>query len=264
MIPLIEKDKELFAVTCRIMDFDGTYTASAVRTIKYTKGWISNLYLDPAENEIKYTLYPGGGAAIFRTSYFNALNGFDTLYRPAYAEDLDLGTRAWQRNWKTIYHPKAILYHREGGTINDQFKKDKLEQTMYRNHILWMIKNGRYPAFIFWFFLKLPYRMVYNFLYNKNQYKALLQSFRIFGAAFRGRRMAVINCGEKQGMDQPVKSTLYWHEFLTVIPYLCRTFFYIMGAFLIIRIILPSSFIKKKVEDCDYALPQQYQTGLQY
>ena len=31
LIPLIEKDKELFAVACRIMDFDGSYTASAVR-----------------------------------------------------------------------------------------------------------------------------------------------------------------------------------------------------------------------------------------
>ena len=198
LIPLIEKDKGLFAVTCRIMDFEGTYTASAVRTIKYTKGWISNLYLDPNENEVKYTLYPGGGAAIFRTTYFNSLDGFDSLYRPAYAEDLDLGTRAWQRNWKTIYDPRAILYHREGGTINDQFKKDKLEQTIFRNHILWMIKNGRYPAFIFWFFLKLPYRMVYNFLFNKNQYKAILHSFRNFGAAFRGRRMAVINVKNKE------------------------------------------------------------------
>ncbi len=192
LIPLIEKDKELFAVACRIMDFDGSYTASAVRTIKYSKGWIYNLYLDPAENEIKYSLYPGGGAAIFRTAYFNLLEGFDSLYRPAYAEDLDLGTRAWQRNWKTIYHPQAILYHREGGTINDQFKKDKLEQTIVRNHILWMIKNGRYPAFIFWFFLKLPYRLAYNFLFNKNQYKALLQSFPNMGAAFQRRRMAVI------------------------------------------------------------------------
>jgi GT2 family glycosyltransferase len=192
LIPLIEKGKDLFAVTCRIMDFEGNYTASAVRTIKYTKGWISNLYLDPNENEVKYTLYPGGGAAIFRTTYFNSLDGFDSLYRPAYAEDLDLGTRAWQRNWKTIYDPKAILYHREGGTINDQFKKDKLEQTIYRNHILWMIKNGRFPGFIFWFFLKLPYRIVYNFLFNKNQYKALLQSFRNLRKAYGKRRMAVI------------------------------------------------------------------------
>jgi GT2 family glycosyltransferase len=198
LIPLIQKDRGLFAVTCRIMDFDGTYTASAVRTIKYRKGWIYNHYLDPHENDVKYTLYPGGGAAIFRTSYFNLLEGFDSLYRPAYAEDLDLGTRAWQRNWRTIYHPKAILYHREGGTINNQFKKDKLEQTIFRNHILWMIKNGRYPAFIFWFFLKLPYRLVYNFLFNKNQYRALLHSFSNFGLAFRRRRVAVISVKNKE------------------------------------------------------------------
>jgi GT2 family glycosyltransferase len=201
LIPLIERDELIFAVTCRIMDFEGTYTASAVRTVKYTKGWISNMYLDPSNLETKYTLYPGGGAAIFRTTYFNSLNGFDTLYRPAYAEDLDLGTRAWQRNWKTIYNPSAILYHREGGTINDQFRKDKLEQTISRNHILWMVKNGRYPRFIFWFFLKLPYRMFYNFFYNKNQFMAILLAFRRFKAAFQGRREAEILVGNQEWIN---------------------------------------------------------------
>jgi GT2 family glycosyltransferase len=202
LIPIIENDEELFAVSCRIMDFEGVYTASAVRTIKYVKGWIYNLYLDPQENELKYTLYPGGGAAIFRTSYFNSLNGFDTIYRPAYAEDLDLGTRAWQRNWKTVYHPKAILYHREGGTINDQFKKDKLEQTIYRNHVLWMIKNGRYPGFIFWFFIKLPYRVVYNFLYNRNQFKALMHAILKLGSAFRRRKTADIIVKDREWIQK--------------------------------------------------------------
>jgi GT2 family glycosyltransferase len=192
LIPVMEQDQELFAVTCRIMDFEGTYTASAVRTLRYSRGWIYNYYLDPNETELKYTLYPGGGAAIFRTSYFNALNGFDTLYRPAYAEDLDLGTRAWQRNWKTVYHPKAVLYHREGGTINDQFKKNKLEQMIQRNRVLWMIKNGRYPGFLFWFFLMLPYRMGYAFFNNRNQYKALWQAIQKIGPAIRGRKSAEI------------------------------------------------------------------------
>jgi GT2 family glycosyltransferase len=198
LIPLMEKDKDLFAVTCRIMDFEGTYTASAVRIIKYTRGWIYNHYLNPGETELKYTLYPGGGAAVFRTAYFNSLEGFDPLFRPAYAEDLDLGTRAWQRNWKTLYHPDAILYHREGGTINDQFKKDKLEQTIYKNHILWMIKNGRYPGFIFWFLVKLPYRIVYNFLNNKNQYHALLQALRTGGSAFRKRKTTGILAKDRE------------------------------------------------------------------
>jgi GT2 family glycosyltransferase len=190
LIPFMERDPELFAVTCRIMDFEGTYTASSVRTVKYSRGWIHHIRLDPGETGLKYTLYPGGGAAIFRTACFNALGGFDPLYRPAYAEDLDLGTRAWQRNWKTLYHPGAVLYHREGGTINDQFKKNKLEQTIFRNHVLWMLKNGRFRGFVFWFFLMLPYRLLYHFLYNRNQFRALLQALRKSGSALRRRGAA--------------------------------------------------------------------------
>jgi GT2 family glycosyltransferase len=192
LIPFMEKDPGLFAVTCRIMDFEGTYTASSVRTVKYSRGWIHHLRLDPGETALKYTLYPGGGAAIFRTAYFNALGGFDPLYRPAYAEDLDLGTRAWQRSWKTVYHPKAVLYHREGGTINDQFRKDRLEQTIFRNHVLWMLRNGRFQGFVFWFFLMLPYRLLYHLLHNRNHFRALLQALRKSGSAFRKRGSAEI------------------------------------------------------------------------
>jgi GT2 family glycosyltransferase len=190
LIPVIEQDQALFAVTCRIMDFEGQYTASAVRTAHYSRGWIDNYYLDPKESAPKYTLYPGGGAAIFRTSYYNALGGFDTLFRPAYAEDLDLGTRAWQKNWKTVYDPRAILYHREGGTINDQFKQNKLEQMICRNRVLWMIKNGRNVGFLFWFFLMLPYRLIYNYINNRNLYKAMLQAIKKLGPAMRGRRLS--------------------------------------------------------------------------
>ena len=156
--------------------------------MKYSKGWVYEFYLDHNEAELKYTLYPGGGAAISRTVYFNALNGFDTLYRPAYAEDLDLGTRAWQKNWKTVYNPKAVLYHREGGTINDQFKRNKLEQIICRNRVLWMIKTGRYPGFLFYFFLMLPYRMVFALFSNRNQYKAFFQALRKLKPAIEGRR----------------------------------------------------------------------------
>ncbi|MFI5156580.1 MAG: glycosyltransferase family 2 protein [Chitinophagales bacterium] len=192
LIPLMQHDKNLFAVSCRIMDFDGSYTASAVRTAKYSKGWVYTQWLDASEENLKYTLYPGGGSAIFRSSYFNELNGFDPLYRPAYAEDMDLGTRAWQKKWKTIYNPQAILYHREGGTINDQYKKDKLEQTMYKNHILYMIKNTRQRGFLFWFFLMLPYRLLYNLFKSKNHCRALLQAIRESPIALQKRKKSEI------------------------------------------------------------------------
>jgi GT2 family glycosyltransferase len=209
VIPIMEKDNCLFAVTCRILDWDGGCTLSAVRAAKYDKGWMYDYYLDHQESDTKYTLYPGGGAAIFRTDYFNSLNGFDTLYRPAYCEDADLGIRAWQNNWKVIYHPKAILFHREGGTINDQFKRDRIEQTIYKNHILWMLKNVRYPGFLFWFILLLPYRLIYNSRYNKNQFKALVQSFKQMGKAISKRNYSSILVSDEEWIKMLDKEYSY-------------------------------------------------------
>ena len=190
LIPLIQSDKELFAVACRIMDFEGEYTVSAVRMARYDRGWLYNYYLDPSEMQPKYSFYPGGGAAIFRTAFFNDLGGFDDLYRPAYCEDTDIGIRAWQQGWKTVYHPRAVLYHREGGTIKDQFKRDKLEQNIFKNQVLCMVKNVRVPGFMTWFYLKLPYRILFSFLTNRNLFHAWKLAIRQLPLALARRRQS--------------------------------------------------------------------------
>lgn len=208
LIPLMENaDDSLFGISCKNFDWEGGHTLSAVRTASYKRGWMSNYYLDPAETGTKYTLYPAGGSTIFRTKYFNALNGFDTLYRPAYCEDTDLGIRAWQNGWKVIYHPKAFVYHREGGSTKDYFRQNKLEQMIYKNQILCMIKNTRQPAFLFWFFLMLPYRLIYNFLHNRNGYKALLQALAGIKPALSQRKKSRVNVKDEDWM--PLLDTPY-------------------------------------------------------
>ena len=176
-ISLLVQDDKLFAVTCNVRDWDDTYTAAYPRDMHYSRGWMKNYWAkDGYKESIKYTLYAGGGAAVFRTELFNNLGGFDPLFRPAYAEDLDLGHRAWHAGFKIVYNPEAILFHREGGTIKDQFKADKLTQEIYKNQILWMVKNVNYPRFLFMFFLLLPYRLLTGWKVGKNSYLALLKS----------------------------------------------------------------------------------------
>lgn len=187
ILPVINADESIFAVTCRFLDWETELSASAVRTATYHKGWFHHKYLDTNESEIKYTLYPSGGGAIFRTQMFNQLNGFDNLFYPGYSEDTDLGIRAWQNNWKVVYAPSAYVYHREGGTMKEYFINDKLDQMISRNHILWMIKNVRIPGFLFTFFLWLPYRIVYNYFKNRNLYKAILQAIPLMPKAIQKR-----------------------------------------------------------------------------
>ncbi len=176
-LSIISKDKNLFAVTCNVRDWDDTYTTAFPRKLYIKRGWMTSKWeKENYEACLKHTLYAGGGAAVFRTKAFNKLKGFDSLFRPAYVEDLDLGHRAWHAGYKIVYNPKAVLFHREGGTIHDQFKADKLTQNIYKNQILWMVKNGNFKGFLLWFLLLLPYRILTTRSVNENSNKALLMS----------------------------------------------------------------------------------------
>lgn len=187
LLPVIAADDSLFAVTCRVMDWDGTYTASAVREAHKGRGWMYHHFVETNGDDKRYTLYPGGGAAIFNTAYFNEVGGFNDLYRPAYCEDSDLGIVAWQKGLKVVYDPHSILYHREGGTIKDQFKKDRLETMIFKNTVLWNLKNVRLPGFLLWFFLLYPYRLLLFYFSRRNHFKGLLAATSSFGKALRLR-----------------------------------------------------------------------------
>ena len=47
ILPVMQKDTGLFALTCCIRDWNDTYTASAVRMGTYTRGWFNHYYLNP-------------------------------------------------------------------------------------------------------------------------------------------------------------------------------------------------------------------------
>ena len=202
-MPLLENDKNIFSVVSNILNWDGTEVTVFVREMFYKRGWLfSKWNKENNDNKLRYTLY--GGAGIFRTLLFNQLNGFDSLFRPAYCEDLDLGHRAWQKGWSLVYNPKAILFHRVGGTITDQFKADKLEQGIYKNQILWMVKNGTYKGFFITFWLMLPYRILFGWKVSKNSYKALLLALKLIPEALRKRK----KIGEKVFSDEKIMTFL--------------------------------------------------------
>lgn len=186
-LPLMVENDKLFAVSSLIRDWDDTYTADGVRELFYERGWLKSAWNTHDNENLRYTLYSGGGASVYRTEMFNQLGGFDSLYRPAYCEDLDLGHQAWHRAWEVVRAPKSILFHREGGTIKDQFKADELSQKIYKNQILWMLKNGNHKGFLLWFLLLLPYRILTGWKVDKNSYIALLKSLSKLPLAFAER-----------------------------------------------------------------------------
>lgn len=184
--PIISNDKGVFGVTCKIRDWDDEYTVTGIRKLFVKRGWLSSEYEEWNSDQPVLTLYPGGGAAIMDRIKYNEMGGFDHLYRPAYCEDLALGTLAWRFGYKVVYCPRAVLYHREGGTIHDQFKKDRLTQMINKNRILWMVACAKGGGFMFWFWAMLPWRLLVS-LGNKNMRVAWWKSISSLPAAL-GRR----------------------------------------------------------------------------
>lgn len=166
--PLLEhfEDPEVFAVSARVVDWDGQRSQVGQRTMELQKWWFYYTKYVDFESP-RYTVEAGGGCAAFHRERFVQLGGFDRLLHPAYFEDLDLSYRAWMQGWSSIVEPRSLIYHRGGATLLDGGQKGPMMRRLSRNHVLFMLKNIGDWRFLVGFFAMLPYRFVWN-LWKRN------------------------------------------------------------------------------------------------
>jgi hypothetical protein len=94
---------------------------------------------------------------------------FDERFNMFY-EDLDLCWRANKQGWKAFYAPKALAYHKRGGTAQSEksgpafFKEysfaklnDELKSMLIRNRFLTILKNDSLAGFLLNFIYILSY-----------------------------------------------------------------------------------------------------------
>lgn len=94
---------------------------------------------------------------------FKKLDGFDEGFFFIY-EDLDLCLRAKQKGYKIVYYPKAILWHKDGATINKkEFSFFKYYQG-YKGKLRLLIKHASplqiFTSFMLQIFIFAPYRQI--------------------------------------------------------------------------------------------------------
>jgi GT2 family glycosyltransferase len=166
--PLIKHfyDPSVFAVTCKILNWDGTQVTEARRVGKVERWWFYKGF-DFSKQDPCYSMAACGGAAAFRRDMFLRLRGFDPLYQPGYYEDFDLSYRAWKRGWKTIYEPGSLVYHRVSASFNASRSK-AVKRILARNHILFTTKNIGEWRFLIMFLLLLPIRIIKHFIFVDN------------------------------------------------------------------------------------------------
>ena len=90
----------------------------------------------PIEGEDgSYVYYGSGGCTLYDTAKLKALGGFGEQFAPAYVEDLDLGFRAWQRGWPTIFAANARLLHFHRQTSSKMFQPEEIDLLVQRNYL---------------------------------------------------------------------------------------------------------------------------------
>ena len=87
-----------------------------------------------------YVLYGSGGCSLYDAAKLRALGGIDEIYAPAYVEDLDLGYRAWNRGWPSVYAAGAVVEHRHRATTSRYYDPAELDYILERNYLRFLAR----------------------------------------------------------------------------------------------------------------------------
>jgi GT2 family glycosyltransferase len=85
-------------------------------------------------------LYGSGGCSLYDAGKLRALGTLDEAYEPAYVEDLDLGYRAWQRAWPSVYVAGAVVEHRHRATTRRYYSEEQLEGVLEINYLRFLAR----------------------------------------------------------------------------------------------------------------------------
>lgn len=169
-------DKDLFAATAKVMDWDGICVTMGLRIGEIRHFWFYNR-LHHNSTHPSIALDAGGACAAYRRSMFLELGGFDSLYRPAYWEDADLSYRAWLRGLKIVFEPASIVYHRSGGSWLKAKKRSRVLQLGRRNEVLFTVRNVGNWLFVSVYLGLLPFRVIRDmFLGRHSQWRGMLDA----------------------------------------------------------------------------------------
>ena len=96
--------------------------------------------------DLSYVLYGSGGCSLFDARKLLALGGLDEVYEPAYVEDLDLGFRAWQQGWPSVFVQGAQVVHQHRATTSRYYSAEFLERTLELNYLRFLARAIAEPG----------------------------------------------------------------------------------------------------------------------
>lgn len=147
--PLVENfsDPSVFAAHCRVIELESGEECGTGKVGGFGRGFlrVHRSYITRASYEKRdettlhrqplYSIFAGGGSAMFDRERFLQLGGFDELLSPFYWEDVDLSYRAWKRGFTVLYEPRSVARHRVSSTIG-KLKRSRVRRIEQRNRLL--------------------------------------------------------------------------------------------------------------------------------
>jgi len=158
--PLLDrfKDSQVFSAGCKEKDTWAGKTIFSGRGLgEFKRGFLVHWRAeDQGQTDTLWT--SGGSMAVDRGKWLE-LGGMDTLFQPAYWEDIDLCWRARKKGWRIIFEPKSVVNHHHESTNIAAFGQKEMKKFAYKNQFLFVWKNGSIKMLwehLFW----LPYHLL--------------------------------------------------------------------------------------------------------
>ena len=147
----------LFAVHCRVLDFDTGAEAGTGQLGGFRRGFIRvhDAYGTQSPGERVWpSMFASGGSSMVDRTRFVELGGFDALFAPFYLEDVELSYRAWKRGFTVGYEPESLARHRFSSTIRDRASEAEIRRISQRNRLFlhWIHLHDRawFLQHVFW------------------------------------------------------------------------------------------------------------------
>jgi len=99
--------------------------------------------------DLSYVLYGSGGCSLFDTEKLLTLGGMDEIYDPVYVEDLDLGFRAWQQGWPSVFVAGAQTIHMHRATTSKYYPQEYLEELLELHYLRFLARTITSPRVFF-------------------------------------------------------------------------------------------------------------------
>lgn len=131
--------EDVFSVGATSLDWEGKEFTCGPSDLTYQNGFYDWKY-DCSRQELCHTFFTSGGFMAVDRIKFLQLGGFDSLYYPAYVEDVDICFRAWRNGLRCIFEPTSQVLHREGGSWKET-KNSNIDAKTLRNSLLFQWCN---------------------------------------------------------------------------------------------------------------------------